>query len=155
MPLITVAVVLVALLARWKRVYPNRGLVMLAVVPGLLSLGLVFFPSMFWILIGIDGAVLVLVLLELFSVPKLKDFSIERKCGHIASLGKTQEVSLIITHRGRRNQILTIRDGAEEKLRPDPEELLLAIRAKSRSTVTLRPLRAARITLSHSEGRIA
>jgi uncharacterized protein (DUF58 family) len=149
LPTIVVAVVLVALLARWKQVYPNRPLVKLALVPGVLSLGLIFFPDLFWPLVVIDLGVLLLVLLDLFSVPRQQDFSIERKCGHIASLGKPQEVSLIVTHRGRRNQILEIRDGAEEKLRPEPAELLLAIRAKSRSTVPyeLRPSRRGRFEL--------
>jgi len=149
LPIILIAIVVFALIARWKHVYPNRPLVLLALVPGLLSLGLIFFPNIFWMLVVIDVAVLVLMVVELISVPRRNDFSIERKCGHIASLGKTQPVSLIVTHRGGRNQILEVRDGAEERLHPQPEELLLAIRAKSRSTVhyELRPTRRGRFEL--------
>ena len=147
--LIAGAVLLISLLARWKRVYPNRPLVLLALAPGVLSLGLIFFPELYWGLLGIDVAVLALVLVELFSVPRRDDFSIERQCAHIASLGKPQPVALIVTHRGRRDRIVMVRDGVDELLRPHPGELLLLIRAQSRSTMhyELRPRRRGRFEL--------
>lgn len=123
------------LLAWLLQIYPHRPLVVLALVPGLLSIGLIFAPGMFWWLVGVDVAVAAVVVADLASLPQRRTFLPQRECGRIASLRKLHRVELTVANQGRRDRAVWIRDGAPEELVAEPDEFVAVLKSRSRSTL--------------------
>jgi uncharacterized protein (DUF58 family) len=138
--LAVVAVPLVAL--AWSlRVYPDRRLVYLALVPGILSLALLGAPWLFWAVVAIDVAVALVILADLATLPPRSAFSVEREAVRVASLRKRHPVSLTVSNHSRRSFPIEVRDGVPHLLDPKPAQFAIALGARSRATwdYVLRP----------------
>lgn len=123
------------LLARFTKTYPHQPLVLLVVVPGLLSLALMSAGGLFVPLLALDGAIIALAVVDLLSLPRLGSFLAERQMLRAASLKKPHPVQLTITNRSRRTQSVWVRDGVPMPLMAEPDDVLLRLKPRSRSTV--------------------
>jgi len=66
-------------LAWLVRVFPDRRLISLALVPGLLSFGLLGTPGFFWPLVGLDVALGLVIVADLATLPRRAAFSTSRR----------------------------------------------------------------------------
>ena len=146
--LLLIPLVMLSVLALTLRAFPNRPLVILALVPGLASILLVFLPGqwanyLLFPVIAVDGAAIVVALIDLLTLSRQKDFSVDRKAPRIASLGQSDEIELTVANHGKRDLSIWLRDDVDEELRPDPDGFVLNLRGKSRTTVhySIRPTR--------------
>jgi uncharacterized protein (DUF58 family) len=132
--LIKLAVVAAPLLvaAWWAQVYPSRRLVLLALVPGLVSIGLLAAPSVLVGVIALDALILAAAAGDLLTLPRRKAFSATREAGRIVSIRKLHPVHLAITNHSRRSFEAVVRDGVPESLHPEPAEFAFAVAGQSR-----------------------
>jgi len=136
--LLMVALPLVAL-ARWGRTYPHQRLVLVLALPGLLALGgvvLIVLRSSLEVLgplLALDGLILLIAALDLCTLPRLRDFQVERQAGRIASLQKKQPVALTLSYLGSRALTLDLRDEVPPGLRAEPEEFHVRVLPRSRT----------------------
>jgi uncharacterized protein (DUF58 family) len=61
------------------------------------------------LVIALDGVLAIVALLDLFSTPSKKSFSVERSCSKIASLKTDHPVGLIINNNSNRSLLLSVR----------------------------------------------
>ena len=138
--LLAVALPLVAL--AWAlRVYPQKRLVMAAIIPTLAA-GLVpAEPRAVWFVAGIDALLVLLALGDLLTIPRRNSISVERHAGRIASLGKVHPASLVVSNHASRGFHVLIRDGVPHELNPQPAEFALSLTPRSRALLhyELRP----------------
>ncbi len=124
-----------ALLARQARIFPHQPLVLLIAVPGLMSLALMSVGALFVPLLVIDAAIVALAIVDLTTLPRLGSFLAERQMLRVASLKKPHPVQLTITNRSRRTQAVWVRDGVPAPLVAEPEDMLVRLPPRSRSTL--------------------
>jgi uncharacterized protein (DUF58 family) len=124
-----------ALLARLGKIYPHQPLVLLIAVPGILSLGLMSAGALFTALLAIDAAIVAAAVIDLLSLPRLTNFLAERQMLRVASLRQPHPVQLTITNRSRRTQAVWVRDGVPAPLMAEPEDMLVRLAPRSRSTL--------------------
>ena len=154
--LAAVAVPLVAL--GWVlRVYPDRRLIYLALVPALLSFGLLGTPWFLWPLVGLDVLLGLVIVADLATLPRRGAFSVERRAVRVASLRKRHPVSLTVSNHSGRTFAVTVRDGVPHLLNPQPPEFALRMEGRSRTTwdYVLRPGRRGAFTFSHVHLKIS
>ena len=154
--LAAVAVPLVAL--GWVlRVYPDRRLIYLALVPALLSFGLLGTPWFLWPLVGLDVLLGLVIVADLATLPRRGAFSVERRAVRVASLRKRHPVSLTVSNHSGRTFAVTVRDGVPHLLNPQPAEFALRMEGRSRTTwdYVLRPGRRGAFTFSHVHLKIS
>ena len=147
---LTLALAPLAALAYFARVFPHRPLVYLALVPGVLSIGLVASPNLFWPLVGLDAVAALVACGDLLTLPRsAKTFLAERHAGKVASLRKDHPISLTITNQSFRDYFVWIRDDVPPELRPEPDEFFVKLARRSRATVCYhaRSLRRGAFTL--------
>jgi uncharacterized protein (DUF58 family) len=133
--LFLIGVGLFVLLAWLGKVYPHQPLVLLIAMPGLMSLGLMAAGALFTALVAIDFAIVAAAVIDLLSLPRRTQFMTERQMLRVASLKKPHSVALTITNRSRRSQAVWVRDGVPAPLVAEPEELLVRLAPRSRSTL--------------------
>lgn len=143
-------------LAYFQRVYPHRPLVLAALVPGLLSLGLFYElfatrryvelteSAVFWPLVAADLAIVAVAALDLWSLPRRQAFSAERQVGRIASLQKPHAVALVLVNHGRRGLFVQVRDDVPPELAAEPDEFRLRLGPRSRTSLRYQLLAARR-----------
>jgi uncharacterized protein (DUF58 family) len=124
-----------AALAWWKRIYPGRALVYVALAPGVGALMLLATPELWWPLVVLDWLIVLAATADLLTLPRTKSFSVERTCGRIASIGKPHPVSLTVNNRATHDYTISVRDDAPHELRPDPDEFTLTLAARSRAVL--------------------
>ena len=88
----------IALLAYVWKIYPSRLMVACMVVPCLLTTALVLRQDAVPLILTFDVIIVLIAVVDLFLLPSVKDFSIERDCQRVASLGKKHRVSLMVTN---------------------------------------------------------
>ena len=123
------------LLARSLQIYPHRPLVLLAILPGLMTLGLFYAPEFWLAVIAVDVVVVLIALADLLTLPKRTAFSAERHHGRIASLKKHHPVTLTISNHTPRDHFVWIRDDVPPGLRPEPATFAVNLTATSRATL--------------------
>ena len=140
------------LVAWWAQVYPSRKLVLLALVPGLVSIGLLAAPRVLTGVIALDAVILAAAAGDLLSLPRRKNFSAAREAGRIVSLRKRHPVHLTITNHSRRTFQVVVRDGVPHLLHPEPAQFALSfggrsqlalhyhLRASRRGAMTIAPV---------------
>lgn len=145
------------LLAQWARVFPSRRLVYLALVPGILSLGLVVWSDWRWVVVGIDVLAGLAIAGDLLTLPRARDLSAQRDTRRIVSLRKPHQVSLLVSNHSTRPVVMQVRDGVPEELRAEPDEFQLAIQGRSRATLryVLRPSRRGAFSIAATHLRVA
>ncbi|MEX2027551.1 MAG: DUF58 domain-containing protein, partial [Pirellulaceae bacterium] len=135
--------------AAWKRVYPHVPLLIISLLPCLLT-ALALLPqekiealaSYGWpiswqmtIVLGVDAAILLLAMVDLFTIPGKRKFSLERQVVKIASLGKPHQVVLTISNHSRRRLPVWIRDDVSEEFECEPKEFAIRLQGRNRATL--------------------
>jgi uncharacterized protein (DUF58 family) len=129
------AVLPLALLAYFKRIYPHRPLVYLALLPGLFSISLLYTSRLYPPLIAVDVLVVVLALVDLCTLPSASAFVCERQAGRTASLRQHHVVTLTVANESWRERFVWMRDDVPIELSAEPDEFALRLAARSRATV--------------------
>ena len=144
-----------AALARWLRIYPHRPLLYLLLIPAGLSAALIVLPTSLvndgLIFLGaVEAALVLLLLIDVLTLPRAGQFDAQRATQRIASLVKPHQVTLTISNRAARPWTVWIKDDADSLLRPLPEDFIVALEPQSRSTLRyqLRPSRRGSFTLA-------
>jgi uncharacterized protein (DUF58 family) len=117
------------------RIFPRRPLVWLALVPGLGTLALLGAREALPVILALDALLLGVAVADLPTLPRRHAFRVERVCGRVASLKKSHRVTLTISNHARRAYRVWIRDGVPHELNPDPDEFVLQLAPRSRTTV--------------------
>jgi len=126
------------ILAYVWRVYPNRVMVWLVLVPALASLLMLRWLVALWPLLALDGLAALMIVLDLFSTARRRAFSIERATGRVASLAKPHDVSITLSNLTTRGFLVAVRDGVPEELNPEPAEFNVALKPRTRATLKYR-----------------
>jgi uncharacterized protein (DUF58 family) len=132
--LTVLAPLLLAALAWSLRIYPSRMLVAWALLPALMSFGLIFSPGVLPWLLGFDVLMVLVVLVDLSSLPRRKWFVCQREMGRIASLRKPHPVELTISNRSPHALEVWVRDDVPRDCAAAPEEIGLRLPPQSRAT---------------------
>lgn len=119
-------------LAWFARVYPSRRLVLLALVPAVLTPGLLAAPWLWVAVLAADLAIGAAAAWDLASLPRKGDFSAQRRAGRVVSLRKRHPVELTVMNHARRPYDATVRDGVPPSLRAEPAEFPLRLAARGR-----------------------
>lgn len=138
-------------LAWLLRIYPARRLVWVALVPALLTFGLLAVPGLMWPLAVLDSLLVLAVLSDLRTLPRSSSLSVARHVGRVASLRKRHRVTLAVANQTKRGYRLAIRDGVPHLLSPEPDELAADLAGRTKVTLEyqLRPSRRGAFTLRH------
>ncbi len=128
-------------LAKLARIFPDRRMVVVALVPALSTFALVATPAALWVVVLLDVAVVAAAAIDLLTLPRRRDFSAQRQTQRIASLRKRHVVTLTVSNHASRPYHLQIRDGVPHVLNPSPAEFIDEIAPRSRLTCeyVLRP----------------
>jgi uncharacterized protein (DUF58 family) len=112
-------------------IWPDRNLALAVLVPSLLSMLLLVPGSgVLWpALIVLDGAIVLLALIDLTSLIGPARLRASRSCGMTASIGEPQPVEVTILNDGRRARSLRVRDDLPDTFEADPQEFLVRIPA--------------------------
>ncbi len=131
----------VAALGWWLRIYPRRGLVLLAALPALATLVITLMSAATWGILALDGALVFAALADLFTLPRRNAFSVERTAGRIASLQIQHAVEMTLVNHSSRTYKIALCDGLPPELRPEPREFQLSLAGRSRAVLhyLLRP----------------
>lgn len=147
-----IALLVLGLLVQFRQTYPNRRLVIMALVPGiLLSVVLVVgvisqnltgsklpIPEWFgislelWIAIVIDIVVITVAAIDYFSLPRKSNLSVTRQVGRVLSLRQTHPVELVLVNHSRTPLELQVRDGVPNDLECMPADFTTNLPARSR-----------------------
>jgi len=139
------------------KIYPRRRLMLLAIVPAVVTLGLLVSPSVLAAVLALDGLLLLAAVGDLFTLPRRRNFTVVRHAGRIVSLRKPHPVTLALSNLGRRALAIEVRDGVPHELNPDPAEFSLKLTPHSRATLhyKLRPSRRGAFHLDLVDLRVA
>ena len=133
-PLLCITLVLGGL-AYYVRVFPHRMFVLLLCLPAAVSVGLLFAFERVWPIITLDGTIVLLALIDLYTLPQRRLFSAERTALRVASLAKPHVVTLSILYHGTRARRLHVRDDVPQEMQAQPAEFVLNAPPGSRSVM--------------------
>ena len=123
------------LLAYWRRTYPHKPLVMLALVPCLLTFVIVLWPEAVVLVAAIDLALVLTAAADLFSIPGPRAFTAERHVQRIASLKMNHRVTLVVSNHGRRELAIWVRDDVPPQFEAMPDQFVLRLGGRSRAAL--------------------
>ena len=129
------ALVPLFILSAYLRAYPHWPLVLLGAVPAVMSIALVFWPQIERPVVILDAVFVAVAALDLLTLPSRKRLGAEREVSRVASLRKPHRVTLTIFNRCRRRQVVWVRDDLDPDLNARPDEFVLRLRRRSRTTV--------------------
>lgn len=121
------------LLAWLRKTYPSKWMLLLVTIPAVLSVLLVWFTPVLWLLVGVNFGVIVIAIIDLFTVPGAKSYSATRELAKTASLEKSQDVELELTNLGRTRAQLMIRDDLPQSFETDDPEFQTALSGRSKA----------------------
>jgi uncharacterized protein (DUF58 family) len=124
-----------AVLARVRRAYPARRLVLMAIFPVAVSFSLLLWSGLWPLVLVVDLAALVVAVVDLASMPPAGTFAIERQALRIASLQKPHRITLTVLNRSERAYTAALRDGYPASFTATPAEFELQLQPHSRSTM--------------------
>lgn len=137
-------VIPLGLLAMTVKVYPERQLVRAALLPAAATLGLLISSVMLIPVLMFDAVLLIVVFIDLQTLPQRREFTLTREAGRVASLAKRHRVVLLLVNRSQQAYDVTLRDGVDPILHPDPAEfadLSMPPRSRVELVYELRPAR--------------
>ncbi|MCE9548384.1 MAG: DUF58 domain-containing protein [Planctomycetia bacterium] len=141
-------------LARYWRIFPHRPFLYLLLVPCGLACGLILLPESqlwngLWALAAVEVVLVVVLVVDLFTLPHARHFEAERTTQRVASLIKQHSVALTVSNRSGRAWTVWVRDDVDSRLRPMPEDFIVELPPQSRSTLRyeMRPTRRGAFTM--------
>lgn len=124
------------LLMRFQAIYPTKRMAWLAAIPFLLSWPILFAWSWWYLVVLLVGAgIAVMLLIDLITLPVLRQISIRRKMARVASLGNEHEVEFEIDNGGSRTLHMNLAEDSPENLTISPEFHTVRLQAGKRTTV--------------------
>jgi len=115
------------------RTFPTRRLAICFSLPCLASLLIPLAPSWWWIVAAsLNGILFLVALADVFTVPALAHFSIERNLTRVASLGSKHPSELSLSYSGKRMAWVRVADDVVPGLVLQPAEHLLFLKPRSR-----------------------
>lgn len=127
---------------RWK-IYPHWPLVILLLMPAVAIFVIVNLawvgvinasPSAIGFWFGVaNAAILGIALFDMLTLPTRRAFTITRETAKIASLKKSQEVTLTLSNHSWRRFLIQLKDDVPVGFTADPEDFKLFIRGRSRT----------------------
>ena len=104
------------------------------------------------VIVGLDIAVLCLMVFDLVTIPRVGHFQVERSCQKTASLGKKHPVSLMVSNLKSRSSLtqrvadvldiflpaptILVRDDVSQEFEAHPEDFEITVRGRTRRTLT-------------------
>ncbi len=132
---LAVAVVPLALLAMFWRIYPRWPLVLWLLLPLGLSLVLMWSEYGAMIALACDAAIFGLGLIDVWQLPKRGVFSVQREALRTVSLRKTHPVRLVVESLANRPYAMEIRDEIPPEFQAKPAEFRVILAGRSRATM--------------------
>ncbi len=134
-PFVFIMLVILPLLviARVRRVYPTRLLLLTVVVPTVLSMVTVVFPAFVYVVVGFDLLILIVLLIDLFLIAPQHRFDVVRRIERIMSLGKSQNVELELINRSKRTWQIGLVDDLPEDFAAEPPAFSTGVGGQSRT----------------------
>lgn len=120
-------------LAAWKRIYPYSSLLILAAVPCILAAGLFGWPSLAVLVLIADIVVGLVMLVDLGSLPRQRDFTVRRELSRVASIQKSHRVTLTLSNQSSRRYLVWLRDDVPADFTAKPEQAAIAMAPQSRA----------------------
>jgi uncharacterized protein (DUF58 family) len=128
-------IVPLAALARWRRAYPTRRLVLLALAPAAVSFVLLIWTGLWPLVVLVDLVALAAVIADLLTIPGVQSFAVEREVQRVASLQKPHRVVLTLMNRSQHEFTAALRDGYPTSFTATPPEFELQLKPRTRSTM--------------------
>lgn len=133
--IVLLAVLPIALLAWTRRTFPHLAQIAIFSIPVVLTFALLIDKRLLGVILAVDLLIPIVVLIDLFTIPRQKLLTIERQALKIASLQKPHRVSLQISNVSSWSFAAWIRDDVPQEFTAEPKEFVLRLGARSRSTV--------------------
>jgi uncharacterized protein (DUF58 family) len=122
-------------LARWRRAYPSRRLVLLSLIPAAVSFVLLLWSGLWPLIVVVDLIAVVAVIADLLTIPGAHSFAIEREVQRVASLQQSHRVILNVLNRAEREYAASLRDGYPTSFTATPPEFELQLKPRTRSSM--------------------
>ncbi|MFP6677743.1 MAG: DUF58 domain-containing protein [Pirellulaceae bacterium] len=120
----------------WRQITPTRLYVATFIAPFATALVLIATPIVLPVIILCDLVLIVVGLVDVWSLPRRRSFAAARQCVRIASLGKAHKVEIEVDNLSKRDQPVTIRDDVPDELVATPGQFNVKLKAESRSSLT-------------------
>ena len=133
--IVLVAVLPLALLAWTRRTFPHMAAMAVFSIPVVLTFALLIDKRLLGAVLAVDLLIPLLLLIDLFTIPSQKSLTIERQALKIASLQKPHRVTLMISNVTARAFSVWMRDDVPQEFTAEPNEFVLRLGSRSRSTV--------------------
>ncbi len=139
-PVLMIALVVLPLLplAIFRKIHATRRLVVVLLVPCLVSLVVVFIPSLVTVVWIVDLLVGMVIVADLISIQSPRNIGAERVIGRIASQGKPQAVELTLVNRSTRWCRVDMMDDLPEEFEVEDPRMRVDLKPRSRTTVHYR-----------------
>lgn len=124
-----------ALLAYWKRVYPQPRQALVMLVPVVATSLVLVDASWSFVLVLIDLGIAAVAMMDLLTLPARSSFTADRETLRVASLDKPHRVTLTLSNHSRRAWQVTVRDDVPLEFTMNPLEFTTRIAARSRATM--------------------
>lgn len=132
--------------ARWRQLYPSKGMLYVAALPLLLTVILAIlpagetskdqFPVLFWWVLFFDCLLIAIVAVDAFMTLRPSQFSLSRTMGGTGSQGKKYDVDLGLVNRSKHGCKVIIRDDCPPGFEVEPEQFKLVIDGVSNTRLT-------------------
>lgn len=123
-------------LIAWRtKTYPHTPLVVAFLVPCLLTLLLLARGDLMPLVMAVDVALAVVALLDYWSLPSARAFSISRDALRVASLDKPHSITLTLVNHSGRKFFLLVRDDVPQEFIATPQEFPVTVGPRSRTTL--------------------
>lgn len=132
--------------ARWRRLYPSKGILYVAVIPLIVSVAMATlpasnvdndqFPILFWLILFVDCLLIAVVAIDAFTTLRQDQFELKRTIGGTGSQGKNYAVELGLINRSKRGCKVTIRDDRPTGFAVTPEQFTVSVDGVSNTRLT-------------------
>jgi uncharacterized protein (DUF58 family) len=122
-------------LAAWKHIYPGIRMLIALGIPCALTLSLLVWQDLILVVAAADALVVLLSLIDVFSLPAARAFGAERNVMRIASLQVPHRVTLVVANHSARSFSLGIRDDVPAEFEFAPLEFDVMLAGRSRATM--------------------
>lgn len=125
-------------LAWLAKIFPAGRLLILASIPAVASLLLVWQPGWATGLAWLDLMVVAIAIFDLARVPPASDFAAKREAGRVVSLGKPHQVAVVIDNRSRFARRVDLADDLPDEFQTIQREFHKLLPPRSRTTIEYR-----------------
>jgi uncharacterized protein (DUF58 family) len=131
---------------------PTRQLYLLSLIPLIMTFALYAVPSMTWVVLAIDVALLCFALYDLLSLPGRNLIDVQRAMKSVATRGEKHELTLIVQNRTNRTLSVQMRDDFDQTFQTENNVINATLEPRSRNafSIDLIPARRGEFTLGQA-----